>query len=67
LTIIGITRKVHLTVQRFRCGPHPQTGRPLCGGDVGATIRRSDFGLTKYLDAVSDEVRIDAPVMAYRN
>jgi polyisoprenoid-binding protein YceI len=67
LTIIGITRTVHLTVQRFRCGPHQQTGRPLCGGDVSATIRRSDFGLTQYLDAVSDEVRIDAPVLAYRD
>jgi polyisoprenoid-binding protein YceI len=39
----------------------------LCGGDVSATIRRSDFGLTRYLDAVSDEVRIDAPVIAYRD
>jgi polyisoprenoid-binding protein YceI len=67
LSIIGISRKVHLTVQRFRCGPHPQTRRPLCGGDVNATIRRSDFGMTRYLDAVSDEVRIDAPVLAYRD
>jgi polyisoprenoid-binding protein YceI len=67
LTLVGIAKKVRLTVQRFRCGPHPQTGRPLCGGDVSATIRRSDFGMTRYLDAVSDEVRIDAPILAYRD
>jgi polyisoprenoid-binding protein YceI len=67
LTMIGVSKPVHVTVQRFSCGPHPQTRKPVCGGDVSATLRRSDFGLLKYLDSVSDEVRIDSPVLAYKD
>jgi polyisoprenoid-binding protein YceI len=67
LTMIGVTKPVHLDVQRFTCGPHPQNKRQVCGGDVSATLRRSDFGLVKYVEAVSDEVRIDVPVLAYKD
>jgi polyisoprenoid-binding protein YceI len=67
LTIIGVARPVHVVVQRFRCGPHPQTKQTICGADITAALKRSEFGLTKYLDAVGDEVRIDAPVLAYKN
>jgi polyisoprenoid-binding protein YceI len=65
LTMIGITRRVHVVVERFHCGLHPQSQRRICGGDIHATLRRSEFGLLNYLDAVGDEVRIDAPILAY--
>jgi polyisoprenoid-binding protein YceI len=67
LTMLGVTKPVHLDVSRFKCALHPQSQRPFCGCDVSATIRRSDFGLGKYLATVNDEVHIEAPVIAYRD
>jgi polyisoprenoid-binding protein YceI len=67
LTLIGVTRRIHVVVERFQCGLHPQSRRRICGGDIHATLRRSEFGLVNYLDAVGDEVRIDVPILAYAN
>jgi polyisoprenoid-binding protein YceI len=30
-------------------------------------VRRSDFGLGKYIPAVSDEVKVSVPIEAYKN
>jgi polyisoprenoid-binding protein YceI len=67
LTMLGVSRPVHLIVQNFRCGEHPQSRKAVCGCDVAATLRRSDFGLGKYLESVSDEVHIQVPVLAYKD
>lgn len=67
LTLLGVTRPVKLAVSGFRCGPHPVNKRTLCGADVSTTIRRSEFGMTKYVPAVGDEVRILVPVEAFRD
>jgi polyisoprenoid-binding protein YceI len=48
LTLLGVTRPVTLTFERFVCAPHPFTKRDNCGGNATATIRRSEFGM-KYL------------------
>ncbi len=66
LTIIGVTRPVLVTVSNFKCGVNPDNRKPLCAGDVSADIKRSEFGLTKYLSAVSDEVKVRVPVEAYK-
>ena len=63
-TLLGVTRPLTVTVSGFRCGPHPMTKKPHCGGDVTATFKRSDFGMTKFLPAVGDDVRIYVPVEA---
>ena len=34
---------------------------------AAATIKRSEFGMTKYIPTVSDEIRISVPVEAYRD
>jgi polyisoprenoid-binding protein YceI len=46
LTLRGITRPLDLTVNSFRCMPHPMHKRELCGADALATFDRSAFGLT---------------------
>ncbi|BCB27122.1 polyisoprenoid-binding protein [Sulfurimicrobium lacus] len=66
-TMIGVTRPLKVSVNGFQCGSHPANKKAMCAGDVTATIRRSDFGLTKYIPAVSDEVQISVPVEAYKN
>jgi polyisoprenoid-binding protein YceI len=67
-TIKGITRPVHLTAERFVCKEVSilTLKRFVCGGDLTGTLKRSDFGLGKYSDMVSDEVRITISVEAIR-
>lgn len=66
-TMIGVTKPLKVTVNGFQCGANPVNKKPMCAGDVTATLKRSDFGLTKYIPAVSDEVKISVPVEAYKN
>lgn len=58
LTIRGITKPVVLDVVLNRSGRHPNGGREAIGFDATATLKRSDFGLGKYVPNVSDEVKL---------
>ncbi|MCK6372942.1 MAG: YceI family protein [Zoogloea sp.] len=66
LTMLGVTKPVTLTIKRFRCAPHPLNKRETCGADVVATLKRSEFGMTKYIPSVGDEVRLLIAVEAFR-
>ncbi|WP_295685815.1 YceI family protein [uncultured Nevskia sp.] len=46
LTLHGVTKQVHLTVNQFKCIPHPFYKREVCGADASATIDRTDFGVS---------------------
>jgi polyisoprenoid-binding protein YceI len=67
LTLLGVTRPVTLTVSAFNCGVHPINKKDVCGADVVATIRRSEFGMTKYVPAVGDEVKLFIQVEAFKD
>ena len=62
-----MTRPLTLTVSNYRCAPHPMLKKPACGADITATLKRSEFGMTKYVPAVSDEVKIFVPVEAVKD
>ncbi len=66
LTMLGVTKPVTLTINRFRCAPHPLNKRETCGADVVATLKRSEFGMTKYIPSVGDDVRLLIAVEAFR-
>ena len=66
-TLLGVTRPLTVSVSGFKCGDHPMNKKPMCGANIGGTIKRSDFGMTKYVPAISDEVQIRVPVEAYKN
>lgn len=66
-TMLGVTKPLTVAVSDFQCGTNPMNKKQACSGNVSATLMRSDFGLTKYIPAVSDEVKISVPVDAYRN
>ena len=68
LTIHGVTKTVHLTADHFVCKQVKimVLDRFVCGGDLQTTLKRSDFGLDKYLSMVSDEVRLVISVEAIR-
>lgn len=66
LTMAGVTRPVALAIQSFGCTQHPLTRREVCGADASATLRRSEFGMTRYASMLGDEVRLLIPVEASR-
>lgn len=67
LTLLGVTKPVSLTVTAFNCGAHPMTKKQVCGANATAAIKRSDFGLSAYVPAVGDEVKISIEVEAIKN
>lgn len=67
LTLLGVTRPVGLEVTAFACGPHPMNKKPMCGANATATIKRSEFGMSTYVPAVGDEVKITIEVEALKD
>jgi polyisoprenoid-binding protein YceI len=67
LTLLGITKPLKVAVNKFGCATNPVNKRFMCAGDIAATIKRSDFGMTKYIPTVSDEIKVSVPVEAYRD
>jgi polyisoprenoid-binding protein YceI len=66
-TLLGVTKPITVTVKGFVCGDHPFTKKPMCGANISGTIKRSEFGMTKYVPAISDDIKIHVPVEAYKN
>lgn len=66
LTLRGVTRPLTLVVTSFACAVQPIFRRPVCGADATATVRRSEFGMTRHLGLVGDEVRLLIQVEAVR-
>ena len=61
LTLLGVTRPVTLTFDRWKCGPDMRTQgkRYQCGGNATGSFKRSDFGMKFGLPAaVGDEVKL---------
>jgi len=66
ITLLGVTRPLSLALTRFRCAPHPLNKRETCGADITAQLKRSDFGMTKYIPSVGDDIRLVIAVEAFR-
>ena len=59
LTLHGVTKPETLDVKLNKIGQHPMTQKEAAGFTASAVIKRSDFGVTKYIPGVSDDIRID--------
>lgn len=66
LTLKGITRPVTLTINLFKCVPHPILKKELCGADAEGELNWSDFGMTKYGEGDTDRVRLRIQVEALK-
>jgi polyisoprenoid-binding protein YceI len=64
LTMRGVTKPVMLSVADFNCATHPMTKKPACGAEVIATVKRSDFGMTKNQASTADDVKIAVAIEA---
>ncbi|WNL45759.1 YceI family protein [Dyella sp. BiH032] len=58
LTLRGITRPVTFDVTINKIGTNPRLHLPAIGIEATATLKRSDFGLGKFVPQVSDEVTL---------
>jgi len=67
ITILGVTKPAVLTITRFSCGVHPMLKKDVCGAEASTTIKRSEFGMTKYVPALGDEVKLLINVEAFKD
>lgn len=67
LTLLGVTRPVVLKVSQWRCAKHPVLPRQLCGADLEATLKRSEFGMTYGLPGYGEEVKLLIGVEAIKD
>jgi polyisoprenoid-binding protein YceI len=58
LSLRGVTKPVTLDVTINKVGTNPRLHLPAVGFEATATLKRSDFGMGKYVPQVSDEVTI---------
>lgn len=59
LTLLGITKPVTLTINKFKCVTNPMTKKEVCGADASATFNRAEFGLSYAVNwGFSPEVKL---------
>ncbi len=58
LSLHGLIRPVVLDVTVVKIGTNPRTGLPTVGFDAMTTLKRSDFGLGRYVPQVGDDVEL---------
>ena len=67
MTLHGLSKPVHLTIDHFYCGMNLIAMKYTCGANATTTIKRSDFGVDKYVPKVGDEVNIAIQVEATKD
>lgn len=64
LTLHGVSKPVVLNVTLNKEGISPITNKPTAGFAATTTIKRSEFGITKYLPGLGDEVKLNIEIEA---
>lgn len=67
LTLLGVTKPLTLTMDGWKCGPHPANKKEMCGGNATGIIKRSDFGMKYIIPLVGDELKLWVEVEAYKD
>jgi polyisoprenoid-binding protein YceI len=65
-TLLGVTKPLTLTINKFKCIQHPMLKREVCGADASASFNRADFGMSYGLPAFSPEVKLAIQVEAVK-
>ena len=58
LTLLGVTKPVAITIERFKCNPATATAKERCGGSGTAKIKRADFGMKRGIPQIGDDVAL---------
>ena len=62
LTLLGVTKPVMLVAEFTGAGTNPMSKKATIGFHGSTTLKRSDWGMTKYVPLVSDDVKIDISI-----
>ena len=65
-TLLGVSKPLTLTIEKFKCIAHPFFKREVCGANASATFSRADFGMTYGLPMFSPEVKLAIQVEALK-
>ncbi|MGZ3238539.1 MAG: YceI family protein [Burkholderiaceae bacterium] len=66
LTLLGVTKPVTLTINKFKCIEHPRLKREVCGADATAEFKRTDFGLSYGTPLFAPEVKLAIEIEAIK-
>lgn len=66
LTLLGVTKPVKLSINKFKCIQHPMLKREVCGADATAYFKRTDFGLNYATPMLSPDVKLAIQVEAIK-
>ena len=58
LTLHGVTKPITLTAHFVGAGANPLTKKYTVGFDATGTVKRSEFGVTKYVPLIGDDVEL---------
>ena len=67
LSMLGVEKSIHVWVSRFKCSVSPINRKDMCSANVKATLNRSEFGMLRFIPAISDEIRVSVPIEAYKD
>lgn len=66
LTLLGVTKPVTLTINKFKCIVHPFFKKEVCGADASAEFKRTDFGLNYGTPRFAPEVKLAIQIEAIK-
>ena len=67
LTLLGVTKPVELKISQFYCAPHPMMKKDMCGAEASASIKRSEFGMNRYMPGIGDDIKISVQIEAFKD
>lgn len=67
ITLLGVTKPLTLTIERWKCGAHPGNKKEMCGGNAVGTLKRSDFGMKFGLPNVGDDLKLAISFEAFKD
>jgi polyisoprenoid-binding protein YceI len=67
LTLLGVTKPVNLTIDRFKCIPPQGNYKDRCGGNASGKFKRSDFGMKYGVPNVGDDVTLTTLFLAFKD
>ena len=68
ITLMGVTRPLQLTINSFKCMPHPMITKEVCGADAEGDLNWSQYGMkmSKYGEGEMGRVHLRIQVEALK-
>ena len=67
VTLLGVTKPITLKLERFKCNPATATAKERCGGDATGKLKRSDFGMSRGIPSIGDDLTLTIAFQANKD